>query len=68
MKKVAVVIPHGDDEALGFGGAIITHLNNGDNVTLVACRGPHDERTASNFMTQRLPKKFSITTTFDTCL
>lgn len=56
MKKVAIVIPHGDDEALGFGGAIITHLNNGDHVTLVACRGPHDERTAKQFYDTKAAK------------
>ena len=57
MKKVAIVIPHGDDEALGFGGAIITHLNNGDNVTLIACRGPHDERTTKQFLDTVAAKK-----------
>ena len=50
MRKVAIVIPHGDDEALGFGGAILHHLSKGDHVTLVACRGPHDDRTTKQLL------------------
>jgi len=50
MKKIAIVIPHGDDEALGFGGAILHHLSKGDHVTLVACRGPHDDRTTRQLL------------------
>jgi len=45
MNKVAIIVPHGDDEALGFGGVIQKHVLNGDIVTVTICRAPHDERT-----------------------
>lgn len=45
MQNVCVIVPHADDETLGFGGAIQYHVNKGDFVTIVICRGPHDERT-----------------------
>ena len=45
MNKVAIIVPHGDDEALGFGGAIQKHVLNGDIVTVTICRSTHDERT-----------------------
>lgn len=46
MNKIAIIVPHGDDEALGFGGVIQKHLLENDHITVVTCRAPHDERTA----------------------
>jgi len=48
MNKIAIIVPHGDDEALGFGGIIQKHLEDNDHITVVTCRAPHDERTAIN--------------------
>lgn len=45
LKKIAIVVPHGDDEALGFGGVIQKHNKNGDEVNVVFCRAPQDART-----------------------
>jgi LmbE family N-acetylglucosaminyl deacetylase len=46
MNNIAIIVPHGDDEVLGFGGAVQKHLESGDHITVVTCRAPHDERTA----------------------
>lgn len=45
METVCFIVPHADDETLGFGGAIQHHVHKGDNVSVVICRAPHDERT-----------------------
>ena len=47
MKKIAVIVPHGDDEVLGFAGAIQHHIACGDHVTVIFVRGslPDDSRT-----------------------
>jgi len=39
-KKVAIIVPHGDDEVLGFGGVIQKHVNNSDDVYLIFARKP----------------------------
>lgn len=49
MKKVAFIVPHGDDEALGFAGAIQHHLDQQHDVSVVFCRAPIDERTQKQF-------------------
>ena len=49
MKKIAFVVPHGDDEALGFGGAIQKHVSQKDEVTVIFCRAPIDTRTQKQF-------------------
>lgn len=49
MKKVAFVVPHGDDESLGFAGAIQKHVEDKDEVTLIFCRAPIDARTQQQF-------------------
>ncbi len=48
-KNITFVVPHGDDEALGFAGAIQTHVKNGDTVSLIFCRAPIDNRTQQQF-------------------
>lgn len=48
-KNVAIVVPHGDDEALAFGGVIQKHVEQGDTVTVVFCRAPIDTRTQKQF-------------------
>jgi LmbE family N-acetylglucosaminyl deacetylase len=46
MKKIiAIIVPHGDDESLGFGGVIQQHIAANDEVHVVFCRSPLDERT-----------------------
>jgi len=45
MQNVCIIVPHADDETLGFGGAIQHHITQGDRVTVVICRSPHDRRT-----------------------
>jgi LmbE family N-acetylglucosaminyl deacetylase len=49
MNKVAIVVPHGDDEALGFGGVIQKHIAQKDEVSVVFCRAPIDCRTQKQF-------------------
>jgi LmbE family N-acetylglucosaminyl deacetylase len=49
-KNVTIVVPHGDDEALGFGGVIQKHVQNEDNVNLIFCRRPIDARTKQQFL------------------
>ena len=48
-KNVTIVVPHGDDEALGFGGIIQKHVQNEDNVNIIFCRRPIDARTQQQF-------------------
>jgi LmbE family N-acetylglucosaminyl deacetylase len=48
-KKVAIIVPHGDDEALGFGGVIQKHVKNKDEVHVIFARKPIDERTKKQF-------------------
>lgn len=38
MNNVVIVVPHGDDEVLGFAGAIQYHVAKGDSVTVVFTR------------------------------
>lgn len=45
MSNVCVIVPHADDETLGFGGAIQYHIAQNDTVSVIICRKPHDERT-----------------------
>jgi hypothetical protein len=48
-KKVAIIVPHGDDEVLGFGGVIQKHVSNFDEVYVIFARKPIDERTAKQY-------------------
>jgi LmbE family N-acetylglucosaminyl deacetylase len=47
MERVVIVVPHGDDEAIGFAGAIQKHIQAGDNVTVIFARSaaPNDQRS-----------------------
>lgn len=49
MKNIAFIVPHGDDESLGFGGVIQKHVSNGDNVTVVFCTAPTTNRLQKQF-------------------
>lgn len=49
MKKITFIVPHGDDEALGFGGVIQKHVEQKDEVSVVFCRAPIDSRTQKQF-------------------
>lgn len=40
MNKVVIVVPHGDDEAIGFGGIIQRHVCKNDDVTVIFIRSP----------------------------
>jgi len=44
-ESVLVVVPHCDDEVLGFGGAIQKHIRRGDRVTVLFLRQSHNART-----------------------
>lgn len=44
-KTVSIVVPHGDDEVLAFGGVIQKHVKNGDNVDVIFARKAIDDRT-----------------------
>lgn len=35
MKRVLIIVPHPDDEVLGFGGTIDKHIKNGNSVTVI---------------------------------
>jgi LmbE family N-acetylglucosaminyl deacetylase len=48
-KNVVIVVPHGDDEVLGFGGIIQKHVKNFDDVYLIFVRKPIDERTKKQY-------------------
>jgi LmbE family N-acetylglucosaminyl deacetylase len=48
-KNVAIIVPHGDDEVLGFGGVIQKHIKNKDEVSVIFTRKPIDERTQIQF-------------------
>jgi LmbE family N-acetylglucosaminyl deacetylase len=45
MKKVCIIVPHGDDEVLGFAGAIQTHIKNNNEVHVIFCTGSKDLRS-----------------------
>ena len=49
MKKVLVLVPHHDDEVLGFGGSIAKHVRLGNKVSVAFLRGPYDTRSRSQF-------------------
>lgn len=44
MKNVLVLVPHFDDEVLGFGGAIQHHVQNGDSVSVCIIKKSLDNR------------------------
>lgn len=46
MNNVLVIVPHGDDEVLGFGGAIQHHVMKKDVVTVCFCKGIYDTRSS----------------------
>ena len=56
-KVIAIVVPHGDDEVLGFGGIIQKHVNEGDEVHVVFARKPIDNRTSIQYASINLAKK-----------
>lgn len=49
MKKVIVLVPHHDDEVLGFGGTIAKHVESGDFVHVCFLKKPSDARTRKQF-------------------
>ena len=58
MERVVIVVPHGDDEAIGFAGAIQKHIQGGDNVTVIFARGaaPNDQRSEYQIECTRIAK------------
>lgn len=44
---VCIIVPHGDDESLGFGGAIQRHVADNDQVYVIFGRAPHNKRTSN---------------------
>ena len=47
MKKVLIIVPHGDDEVLMCGGTIVKHIECGDNVVCVFSKLSMTERQSS---------------------
>jgi LmbE family N-acetylglucosaminyl deacetylase len=45
MKKITIIVPHGDDEVLGFGGSINKHRRQGDQVDVIFTKAPYDSRS-----------------------
>lgn len=45
MSNVLVIVPHGDDEVLGFGGTIHKHVKNEDFVYVCFLRKAYDRRS-----------------------
>lgn len=50
MANVCIVVPHADDETLGFAGSIQQHVQRKDNVSVIICRSAHDERTQQQLL------------------
>lgn len=55
--EVMIIVPHPDDEVLGFGGTIQKHIKNGDNVFVLffseaTQRTPDDRRRLENQISQ----------------
>lgn len=48
-ETVCIIVPHGDDETLGFSAAIQKHVKENDDVYVLFCRKPHNERTKVQF-------------------
>jgi LmbE family N-acetylglucosaminyl deacetylase len=48
-KKIAIIVPHGDDEVLGFGGVIQKHIKDRDEVYCIFARKPIDDRTQKQY-------------------
>lgn len=47
MNKILILVPHADDELLGFGGSIIKHVNNGDEVHVGILKESYDFRSST---------------------
>ena len=45
MEKILILVPHGDDEVLGFGGAISKHVRKGDIVDVGFLKSRYNDRT-----------------------
>lgn len=58
MNRALIIVPHGDDEILGFFGAIKHHLYKGDEVSVLFTICPRDQRTKNQFdMTREVHKQ-----------
>jgi len=52
MDKVCIIVPHGDDEATGFAGAIQKHVAKKDHVSVVFVRGANSNDNRSEVQIQ----------------
>lgn len=52
MNKVLVVCAHPDDEVLGLGGALLRHIDNGDEVYVLVYTDGHKSRGTNDFTTR----------------
>jgi LmbE family N-acetylglucosaminyl deacetylase len=56
IKKILVIVPHGDDEILLCGGTIHKFAKQGHEIHIAFVRQPHDERTAKQLETTKKVK------------
>ena len=57
MKKICIIVPHGDDEVLGFGGIIQKHIKNKNKVNVIFCTGHKDLRSKIQIKNIKKAKK-----------
>ena len=52
-KSVLCIVAHPDDEALGLGGTLIKHVQNGDRVDIVIFSNGEDSKLGKNINSER---------------
>lgn len=61
MMKILVIAPHADDEALGVGGTVNKHLDNGHEVFLLICGiRAHDNLSNTQKATSHYTKAYTL--------
>lgn len=55
-KKVLFIVPHADDEVLGFGGTIAKRVDKGDEVIVTISQAPNNDRAAQQLQDSKEAK------------